>query len=70
MMPLSEARKEDTVIIQRISGTMDERLHLAKLGIVVDAKVKILHYMEGNLIIRIRDNRIALDKSMAQKIFF
>lgn len=69
-MPLSEARKEDTVIIQRISGTMDERLHLAKLGIVVDAKVKILHYMEGNLIIRIRDNRIALDKSMAQKIFF
>ncbi len=70
MMPLNEAREEDTVIIQRISGTMDERLHLAKLGIVVDAKVKILHYMEGNLIIRIRDNRIALDKSMAQKIFF
>lgn len=69
-MPLNEAREEDTVIIQRISGTMDERLHLAKLGIVVDAKVKILHYMEGNLIIRIRDNRIALDKSMAQKIFF
>lgn len=69
-MPLSEAREEDTVIIQRISGTMDERLHLAKLGIVVDVKVKILHYMEGNLIIRIRDNRIALDKSMAQKIFF
>lgn len=69
-MPLSAAREDDTVIIQRISGTMDERLHLAKLGIVVDARVKILHYMDGNLIIQIRDNRIALDKSMAQKIFF
>ena len=69
-MPLSAAREDDTVIIQRISGTMDERLHLAKLGIVVDARVKILHYMDGNLIIQIRDNRIALGKSMAQKIFF
>lgn len=70
MMPLIFAKEGETVTIRRISGKDDVRQHLAELGFVMDAEVLIVSYMAGNLIVQVKGSRIALDKFMAQRIFF
>lgn len=70
MMPLIFAKEGETVTIRRISGKDEVRQHLAELGFVMDAEVLIVSYMAGNLIVQVKGSRIALDKSMAQRIFF
>lgn len=46
------------------------RQHLAELGFVVDSPVLIVSHMAGNLIVQVKGSRVALDRSMAQKIFY
>jgi ferrous iron transport protein A len=70
MMPLIFAKEGDTVTIRRISGKKDIRQHLAELGFVVDTPVLIVSHMAGNLIVQVKGSRVALDRSMAQKIYF
>ena len=70
MMPLIFAKEGDTVTIRRISGKDDIRQHLAELGFVVDTPVLIVSHMSGNLIVQVKGSRVALDRSMAQKIYF
>ncbi|WP_296961726.1 FeoA family protein [uncultured Dialister sp.] len=70
MMPLVFAREGDTVTIRRIAGRDDVRQHLAELGFVVDSPVLIVSHMAGNLIVQVKGSRVALDRSMAQKIFY
>ena len=69
MMPLIFAKEGETVTIRRILGKDDVRQHLAELGFVMDAEVIVSH-MAGNLIVQVKGSRIALDKSIAQRIFF
>lgn len=70
MMPLIFAKEGETVTIHRISGKDDIRQHLAELGFVVDTPVLIVSHMSGNLIVQVKGSRVALDRSMAQKIYF
>lgn len=70
MMPLIFAKAGDTVTIRRISGKDETRQHLADLGFVVDADVLIISQMGGNLIVQVKGSRVALDRSMAERIFF
>lgn len=70
MMPLIFAKEGETVTIRRISGKDDIRQHLAELGFVVDTPVLIVSHMLGNLIVQVKGSRVALDRSMAQKIYF
>lgn len=44
------------------------RQHLAELGFVVDSDVTVVNEIGGNLILRVKDSRVALDKSMANRI--
>ena len=69
-MPLVFAKAGDTVTITRISGKDEIRQHLADLGFVVAAKVLIISQMGGNLIVQVKGSRVALDRSMAGRIFF
>ena len=68
MMPLTMAKAGETVIVRRISGKDEVRSHLAELGFVVDSDVTVVSEIAGNLIVQVRDSRIALDKSMANRI--
>ncbi|MDD5938405.1 MAG: FeoA family protein [Clostridiales bacterium] len=68
MMPLTMARPGETVTIRKITGKDDVRQHLAELGFVVDGMVTVVSEMAGNLILQVKDSRIALDKSMAMRI--
>lgn len=69
-MPLVFAKAGDTVTITRISGKDEIRQHLADLGFIVEAKVLIISQMGGNLIVQVKGSRVALDRSMAERIFF
>ena len=60
MMPLTMAKAGETVTIKKITGKDEIRQHLAELGFVVES--------EGNLILQVKESRIALDKTMANRI--
>lgn len=68
MMPLTMAKAGETVTIRKITGRDEMRAHLAELGFVVDSDVTVVAEMAGNLILQVKDSRIALDKSMANRI--
>lgn len=68
MMPLTMARTGDTVTIQRIIGKDEVRQHLAELGFVADSQTTIISEMAGNLILLVKDSRVALDKTLANRI--
>lgn len=68
MMPLTMAKRGDTVTIKKITGRDEVRQHLAELGFVVDSEITVVSEMAGNLILQVRQSRIALDKALATRI--
>lgn len=68
MVPLTMAQAGETVTIRRISGKDEVRQHLAELGFVVDSDVTVVSEIAGNLIVQVKDSRIALDRTMANRI--
>ena len=70
MMPVAMAKPGETVTIKKITGKDDVRQHLAELGFVVDTEVTVINEVAGNLILQVKNSRIALDKGMASRILF
>lgn len=68
MMPLTMAKTGETVTIRKITGRDDVRQHLAELGFVVESDVTVVSEIGGNLILQVKDSRIALDRTMANRI--
>ena len=68
MMPLAMSNVGDTGIIRKITGRDEVRQHLAELGFVVGAEVSVVSMLGGNMILSVKDSRIALDKTMAMRI--
>ena len=68
MMPLTMAKPGETFTISKITGKDQVRQHLAELGFVVDAEVTVVSELGGNLILQVKDSRVALDKDMATRI--
>ena len=67
-MPLTLAVIGEENIIKRIGGSAEVRAHLQNLGFVPGAVVTIVSSMGGNLIVNVKNARIAVSKEMAQKI--
>ena len=67
-MPLGMANVGDVNIIKQINGRDDVRQHLAELGFVPRAEVSVVSELGGNLILSVKESRIALDKTMAMRI--
>lgn len=68
MMPLTMAKAGETVTIQKITDKDEVRLHLAELGFVVGSDVTVVNEIAGNLIVQVKESRLALDKTMANRI--
>ncbi len=68
MMPLAMAQTGEEAAILKITGRDETRQHLAELGFVVGAVVSVVSEMGGNLIVQVKDSRVALDRSMATRI--
>jgi ferrous iron transport protein A len=62
------AKAGERVTIRKITGKDEIRRHLAELGFVVDSTVTVVSEMGGSLIMQVKDSRIALDKTMANRI--
>ena len=67
-MPLALANVGEENIIKKIGGKPEVKQHLENLGFVVGGTVKIVNTMGGNVIVNVKDSRIAISKEMAQKI--
>ena len=68
MMPLSMAKVGETVTIRKITGKDQIRQHLAELGFVEESDVTVVSELGGNLILQVKDSRVALDRTMANRI--
>ena len=67
-MPLTLAAIGEESIIKRIGGSAEVRAHLQNLGFVPGAVVTVVSSMSGNLIVNVKNVRVAVSKEMAQKI--
>ena len=67
-MPLGMASVGDTNIIKRSTGQDEVKQHLSELGFVVGAEVTVVNELGGNLILNVKESRVALDKTMAMRI--
>ena len=68
MYPIAMASVGEKVVIRKITGDEKVRQHLAELGFVVDEEVTVLSASDGNLIVKVKDARIALGMGMANRI--
>lgn len=68
MMPLGMVNVGDVSVIKKVTGRDDVRQHLAELGFVVGAEVRVISELGGNLILSVKESRIALDRTMAMRI--
>lgn len=66
MQPILFLQSGDTGTIKRISGAEDTRRFLAGLGFVENAEVTVISQFDGNLIVNIKDSRVAVNKEMGQ----
>ena len=67
-MPLSMAPAGKENVIWKIGGKEGTRLFLERLGFVVGAIVTVISEIQGNLIVNVKDSRVAIGKDMAGKI--
>ena len=68
MMPLTYAVAGEENIIKKIGGSPEVKKHLSDLGFVVGGTVTVVNTLGGNMIVNVKDSRVAIDKQMAQKI--
>ena len=68
MMPLTFAGTGEPYVIQRIGGKPEVRKHLENLGFVAGAGVSVINTIGGNVIVKVKEARVAISQEMAQKI--
>ena len=68
MMPLSLAGIGEENTIKKIGGSPEVKQHLENLGFVVGGSVKIVNTLGGNVIVNVRESRVAISEEMARKI--
>ncbi len=68
MMPLLLSQVGESNLIRRIGGTPEVKRHLEDLGLVVGANVTIISRVGGNVIVNVKESRLAIDERLAQKI--
>lgn len=68
MMPLALASVGEENIIKKIGGTPEVKKHLENLGFVVGSNVTIITTLGGNVIVNVKEARVAISAEMARKI--
>ena len=67
-MPLCLAERGEENIIKKIGGSPEVKKHLEDLGFVVGGTVTVVNDLSGNVIVNIKDSRVAISEEMARKI--
>lgn len=68
MMPLTLANTDEENIIKKIGGNPETRKFLENLGFVAGSAVTVVSEIGGNVIVNVKDSRVAVSKEMACKI--
>ncbi len=68
MMPLNFADIGESQIIKKIGGTPEVKKHLENLGFNVGGEVQIVSMLGGNVIVKVKESRVALSDELARKI--
>lgn len=68
MMPITLAEVGEENIIKKIGGRQEVRSHLENLGFIAGGAVTVINTIGGNVIVNVKESRIAISKEMAQKI--
>ena len=68
MMPLTLVDVDEDNIIKKIGGKPEVKKHLENLGFVVGGYVKIISKLGGNVIVNVKETRVAISNELAQKI--
>ena len=68
MMPLSLAPTGEETVIKRIGGSPQVKRHLENLGFVAGGSVTVVNELNGNVIVNVKEARVAISKEMALKI--
>ena len=68
MMPLSLADTGEKNIIRKIGGSPEVKKHLENLGFVVGGEVTVINRRGGNVIVNVKEARVAISREMALKI--
>lgn len=68
MMPLSMVKEGEPSIIRKVGGKEETRRFLENLGFVAGGTVTVVSEIGGNMIVNVKDSRIAIGKDMANKI--
>lgn len=69
MMPLIMVKRDEINVISAIRGKNETKRFLESMGFVVGSNITVVTEFNGNLIVNIKNTRVAISKSMAAKIF-
>ena len=67
-MPLSMVKKGEANIIKKVGGKEETKKFLGNIGFVVGAAVTVISEIKGNMIVEVKNSRVAIGKDMANKI--
>ena len=68
MTPLTLANVGEESIVRKVSGNPEVRKHLEDLGFVAGGAVTVVSSLGGNIIVKVKESRVAISEEMARKI--
>lgn len=68
MMPLALANIGEEYMIRRVSGNPEVKKHLEDLGFTVGGSITVVSALGGNIIVKVKEFRVAISEEMARKI--
>ena len=68
MMPLNLAEPGEEQMIRKIGGSPEVRKHLEDLGFIAGGTATVVSALNGNLIVKVKESRVALSEELARKI--
>lgn len=69
MIPLTLANRNEEATVRKIGGNPETKKHLENLGFVAGSSVTVITEMAGNLVVKVKETRVAVSRELAQKIF-
>ncbi|MBQ8945936.1 MAG: ferrous iron transport protein A [Lachnospiraceae bacterium] len=68
MIPLTYATPGEESIVRKVGGNPGVKRHLENLGITPGGSVTLISVLDGNVIVKVKESRIALNEEMARKV--
>lgn len=68
MMPLALANIGEKYMIRRVSGNPEVKKHLEDLGFTAGGSITVVSALGGNIIVKVKESRVAISEEMARKI--